>query len=314
MSCPLCKNEEQKIVYDSIPTLVRCTECGFAHNLSQYSKGLYSDEYFTQKGIVTGRDFFSEWSRLYDIARFSQEIRNIKKFKKAGKVLDIGCATGSFMEMIYREGFEPYGTDVSEFAVNYIKTNFGFPAFCGFLSDISFEKSFFDVITLHHVLEHISDPVAFLCNDVKSILKNDGLLIIEVPNFGSLESRINKDNWEDLKPWEHLNQFTQTTLRTCLDKAGFKVKKTLTYTPHTHNLLWRYPQILSMIGLPDSIVKKIVQAVKTNLKKHNFGQSETVIGNNFFFDSLSRYVILPLNFVYSKLRINKCLVVYGVQK
>jgi 2-polyprenyl-3-methyl-5-hydroxy-6-metoxy-1,4-benzoquinol methylase len=48
----------------------------------------------------------------------------------------------------------------------------------------------FDAITLFHVLEHLRNPKAVMEELVKSNLKDGGLLVIEVPNFGSLQSKI----------------------------------------------------------------------------------------------------------------------------
>ncbi|MBI3754341.1 MAG: class I SAM-dependent methyltransferase [Deltaproteobacteria bacterium] len=268
-----------------------------------------------KEGDVTGRDYFSEWSKLYDVARFSQEIKRIKKFKQGGKVLDIGCATGSFMKMVHLEGFEPYGVDVSSFAVDYIKNTYGFPAFVGFLAESNFDKGMFDIVTMHHVIEHIPNPVKFLLNEVKPILKDNGLLVAEVPNFGSFESKINREEWEDLKPWEHLNQFTPETLRLCLEKAGFRVIKTATYSPQTHRLLWRYPQLLSFIGLPESVIKQIAHLIRLYLKdkdsKDKAEGSSEGLRDRTLLDDITRFLVMPLDFLYSNLRIGKYLAIYA---
>lgn len=228
--------------------------------------------------------------------------------------MDIGCATGSFMKMVHLEGFEPYGVDVSSFAVDYIKNTYGFPAFVGFLADINFDKGMFDIVTMHHVLEHIPSPVEFLKNEVRPILKDDGLLVIEVPNFGSFEAKINREEWEDLKPWEHLNQFTPETLRLCLEKAGFRVIKTTTYSPHTHRLLWRYPQLLSFIGLPESVIKRIAHLIRLYLKRQGSNKAEGSsegLRDRTLLDDLTRFLVTPLDILYSKLRRGKYLTIYA---
>lgn len=316
MACPLCQEDKSGSCLKGVPGLTRCTNCSFVYVSAQYPPELYDQDYFTKKGDLTGRDYFSTWSGLYDEARFSQEIKRIKRFKKEGRVLDIGCAIGSFMKMIHQEGFEPYGIDISSYAVDYIKNTYGFPAFVGFLSDISFDKKMFDLITMHHVLEHIPNPVEFLHDDVRPILKDDGLLVVEVPNFGSLESKINREEWEDLKPWEHLSQFTPKTLKLCIEKAGFRPKKIITYSPHMHKLLWRYPQLLSLF-LPKRTIIKIACLVKPYPKKNSSENgnkgSDELLRKDSFLDDLSRFLAMPLDLLYSKFWLNKYLAVYAGQ-
>lgn len=52
MICPLCKNNKGAIVYNKIPNLTRCSGCGFVYILGQYSKELYSQDYFIKEGML----------------------------------------------------------------------------------------------------------------------------------------------------------------------------------------------------------------------------------------------------------------------
>lgn len=219
------------------------------------------------------------------------------------------------MELAHKEGFAPYGTDVSPFAIEHIRNTYGFPAFVGFLSDIKFDREMFDVITMHHVLEHIPDPIHFLSQEIRPLLKKDGLLVVEVPNFGSFESRINGEAWEDLKPWEHLNQFTPKTLRRCLQKTGFRVEAMITYTPYAYRPLWRYPRLLSLVGLPECFIQRVGRWMRSGAKDEHPEEGVGADGKGVrapsWGDDLSRWVALPLIFLYAKLRLEKYLAVYA---
>ena len=100
--------------------------------------------------------------------------------KKAGKILDIGCALGHFLSF-FPDSFEKYGIDISDFAVEHV--NQSLPNAKAASVDISEETPFkekFDVITACDVLEHTLNVRGALKN-IHSMLKDDGLLVIAVP-------------------------------------------------------------------------------------------------------------------------------------
>jgi SAM-dependent methyltransferase len=71
-----------------------------------------------------------------------------------------------------------------------------------------------------HVLEHLSDP-ALVLSHVKRVLKPGGRLILEVPNYGSLWSRLLRDDWFPLEYPFHQFHFAPSSLRRILIRAGF---------------------------------------------------------------------------------------------
>ena len=79
----------------------------------------------------------------------------------------------------------------------------------------------FDVVVLNHVLEHVEN-LQSLFAEVRRLLKKDGLLVIGVPNIGSLMASIKGDRWASLRPEEHIWHFTPTTLRLLVNEAGFR--------------------------------------------------------------------------------------------
>jgi len=93
----------------------------------------------------------------------------------------------------------------------------------GTIEDISFKKDFFDVVTLWHVFEHLPDPKKTL-KSIHSILKEGGLLVIELPNIGSQEAIEAGTGWSYLRPCEHLYHYTLDTITMLLRNTGFKVE------------------------------------------------------------------------------------------
>lgn len=179
----------------------------------------------------------------------------ISKFKNKGKLIDIGCGIGSFPQTAKNAGWEAYGTEVSEWACNYIRERFDFKLFKGTLQEIHFPDKFFDLITLWHVLEHIPDPVEEL-KEVYRILKDDGVVCIEVPNICSLDALIRGRNWECFVS-DHYYYFSKHTLELACSFAGLKLtfaKRISGYESRKHLHSW---------------LKKIVHYILTRLNMGN---------------------------------------------
>jgi SAM-dependent methyltransferase len=121
-----------------------------------------------------------------------------------GRLLDIGCFRGEFMEYIRAEhGWEVAGVEFSERPPNY----FGLDIFYGDIADAPYSEESFDVVTLWAVLEHVYDPSRMLAQ-AHRFLKPGGVLIILVPNFNSIQARFMR---QDDVP-RHLTMFTRATL------------------------------------------------------------------------------------------------------
>ena len=95
----------------------------------------------------------------------------------------------------------------------------------GRFEDVDYPDSFFDVITMYHVLEHLYDPREAL-SKAYQLLRSEGLLVVAVPNFDSLQARLFRQRWYHLDAPRHLYHFTPRTLKMLLHKAGFKVLET----------------------------------------------------------------------------------------
>jgi 2-polyprenyl-3-methyl-5-hydroxy-6-metoxy-1,4-benzoquinol methylase len=122
----------------------------------------------------------------YDLLRYKimwiGKIRQLLKYKKGGKVLDVGCAFGYFAFHMKSIGFDVYGIDVSKYAIEKCKKNLTSNNF--FVNDASnkfpFKKEFFDIITAFDVIEHVKEYKIALKNIV-STLKNDGIFLLQTP-------------------------------------------------------------------------------------------------------------------------------------
>jgi SAM-dependent methyltransferase len=188
--------------------------------------GFYRADYYTHK--LGDRQTVSE--SLFDKARLHLAWRfdngtdlSPAEFKAPGKLCDIGCGNGSNLQKFKEAGFKVVGVEpddearkiANEVAPVYAGTGESLP------TTLEGEQ---DYVLLSHVLEHTISPSVALANAYR-LLKNDGMLVVEVPNNDALGFKIFGQFW----PWadvpRHINFFTETSLRKVLESAGFRISE-----------------------------------------------------------------------------------------
>lgn len=159
--------------------------------------------------------------RLFRKARARFVLRYWKR--KPGRILDVGCGRAVMLAELDKLGWHCVGTEISETSSKLAGSSarvilHAEPSLetCGFPSD------YFDIVTLWHVFEHLRNPVETL-KEIKRILKPDGLLVIEVPNFVSWQARFNESNWIYLEAPRHFYQFSPKGLSKIIKANCFDV-------------------------------------------------------------------------------------------
>jgi SAM-dependent methyltransferase len=146
---------------------------------------------------------------------------NTIPFQGEGKILDIGAGSGSFLASMKTLGWDPYGVDISAEAVARAQ-RLGIRMVQGEVRDAPFPDSFFDVITLRAVLEHVHHPVETL-REVRRFLKDQGRVYVVVPNIASLNFWLFGGFWYALEVPRHLYAYSPRVMRGLAEKAGFVV-------------------------------------------------------------------------------------------
>ncbi|MBP7928072.1 class I SAM-dependent methyltransferase [Patescibacteria group bacterium] len=221
--CVLCQNENFKDAQtgqnpDLLDVFVieRCRNCGLMRtkdfqeiNLAKYYE---TTDYYAKK--------FSAFNILKDAFAAVVKKAPITRLKANGKLLDVGCGDGKFLNLFSNRewdlyGIEPYGKPVSPSKnIKFISEKF---------ENTKLQDSSFDVITMWHVLEHIENPTEVL-RELHRILKPDGLIFISVPNINSFSFRLFKQHWFALYLPIHTYHYSINTLTALLNISGFEVQ------------------------------------------------------------------------------------------
>jgi SAM-dependent methyltransferase len=162
----------------------------------------------------------------------TSHIRFLRRFKRNGRILDVGCGNGYFLAACRERGYEVQGLDVSEWAVQYATHRLGLPVAIGEMEKVEFERGSFDVITMWHFLEHTPNPIEALLK-ARTWMKEDGLLVVEVPNYGGTDARREWQNWVGWSLPYHFYHFTPRALKKLLERCGFSIVRTKYYHSET---------------------------------------------------------------------------------
>jgi SAM-dependent methyltransferase len=204
-------------------SLYKCSDCGM---VSLYEKPVasaevYSADYFSGGGNGFGYVNYDEDKEpmRQGFYKYLSIIENLSG--KKGKLFDVGAATGFFIALAKEKGFEVSGVELSSFAANKAREK-GFDVATGTLESIPLIPNSYEVVTMLDVIEHMMDPEA----EVKiaySILKKDGLLVINTPNSGSTYAKLMGIGWHLVIPPEHIHYFNRVAMRKLLERNGFEV-------------------------------------------------------------------------------------------
>lgn len=164
---------------------------------------------------------------------YSHLYKGIFKRKRRGAVMDIGSGLGLFLSEFKEKGWEVIGTDISGDVGKYSEKAFGIKVLIGDVVKLKLPPKKFDLITMNGVLEHIYTP-AITLRKIRKLLKDDGLVVIVVPNIESLGYLIHKKDWHQLQPGRHIYHFSPVTITKILEDTGFSVDE-INHSYWAHN-------------------------------------------------------------------------------
>jgi 2-polyprenyl-3-methyl-5-hydroxy-6-metoxy-1,4-benzoquinol methylase len=154
------------------------------------------------------------------IKRYNEILDQFEGVRKTNRLLDIGCGIGYFLEVAKQRGWEVFGTEFTDKAIE-ICTSKGIKMHKGPLNPDNYPAESFDVITSFEVIEHINAPNPEVSN-ISKLLRKDGLFYITTPNFNStlryyLGPKYNVIGWP-----EHLSYYTPSTIERLMKRHALK--------------------------------------------------------------------------------------------
>lgn len=203
----------------SVGVVLRCRNCGHG-----FREGSFSDSELAAlyESMDVGSYEAEETFRLATARRHLDLIRSVNHLDKGRRLLDVGCASGLFLEQAMRSGWIVAGAEPNKDLVAKADERLGAGKVqCATLAEAQLEPGSFDVITAWDVLEHMSNPAAFL-RQCARLLRSGGALWLKVPDIESLQARWMRARWPVYLP-EHLGYFTRKSLALCARDAGLRV-------------------------------------------------------------------------------------------
>ncbi len=222
--CIICHHQKSRVIFSEFGIdVLECDNCG--HVYSSYKQEQDYNAYFGNT-INTGDHFW--WNKAHE--KMYNEFFRKFIINNKGKLLDVGCGLGYFLEKINSyPDWETFGCEISkpavEFAGNKLKLK---NIFCGRIEESEFEENFFDIITLWDVIEHIPDPRPLL-SSLRKILKPRGKLFIHTPNsqIQIPKARIKKllygmnSKKHYLEAKDHINIYSPKTISMLLKQNNY---------------------------------------------------------------------------------------------
>ena len=144
--------------------------------------------------------------------------------KGEGKLLDIGCGNGTYLAAVKELGWRGFGVESNRSSARYANKSMGLEVQAEDFEVVVYPEKYFDVITMWHSLEHFSDPKKII-GKVRKLLKDDGILMIGIPNFSSLDRKLFKESWNGLEIPLHAWHYTPGSLHYLLQDSGFEIRR-----------------------------------------------------------------------------------------
>jgi 2-polyprenyl-3-methyl-5-hydroxy-6-metoxy-1,4-benzoquinol methylase len=239
--------------------LLRCDQCDLiftAPASAQPAPELLYEDYYKNEMANRFNPVVEFVVRLF---RFFRAFKVFTLSPRAKTVLDVGSGRGWML--YYLKKYYGYartaGTQISKNALDFSRDKLGLEIYDKELPELSLGREVFDIITIWHVLEHLKEPEKYI-EKIRDLLKNDGKLIIEVPNFDSWTRRLAGKYWLSLDLDYHTHFFTSKSLAGLLEKYGFRSVSMHTFSLE-YSAFTSAQSLISLLTGSDSLFFKSLQ-------------------------------------------------------
>jgi len=224
--CALCGGAAQRPRFaEGGFRVVACGDCGLVYVTPRLRPErlpeVYDADYW--RSAAPSRRGYADYAAEGPLYRrtFARRLRRLARhLGPPGRVLDVGCAAGFFLEVMRDRGWEVAGVEPSAAIAGAARERVGAERIhAGTLETAPFDAGRFDLVTLWDVVEHVADPVDLLRRAAR-LLAPEGLLVLETQDVGSPVARALGRRWHHFKHLEHLYHFDRRTVEALLRRAG----------------------------------------------------------------------------------------------
>lgn len=217
--CPLCHSGpfhdyitcKDHMVSKEMFTISKCDNCSFLFTNPKPDNATLPDYYQSDNYISHKNKSTNPINILYKLARsftIKSKVKLINKYSQRGRILDVGCGTGHFLKACSADAWNCTGVEPDETARTTASTKTEGNIYKT-LDEVPDEK--YDMITLWHVLEHVTDLHPYV-NKLYNLMEENGHLLIAVPNHKSYDAANYKEYWAAWDVPRHLYHFDQETM------------------------------------------------------------------------------------------------------
>ena len=274
IDCPLCGGSSHRPLFEKQGfTFVRCADCRLVFVNPQVKESVVLDEYRTAETNDLWFDVLtSERQLALDREKFAEVLDLLEPYKGAGRLLDVGCSIGLFLDLARERGWRGTGIEFAPRALAHARERYGLDVLDVPLDEAGFEDGSFDAVGLLSVLEHTNEPGRML-GDLARMLRPGGAVYVVVPNVDSLACRVLHERARTFDGRNHLVYFSPSTLSDLLDRCGFDVPYVATTVSSAVAIAEHlaYEEPYSEAGLVDDVPAEIMAALEPRLAELHLG-------------------------------------------
>ena len=193
----------------------------------EFLSGAYPSNYYSYAAQPANRKYRPIVKKIKRLIRrligYTSGWSGDPKFPQPGRILDVGCGSGTFLMQMRELGWDAHGVELSSEASEHGRQE-GLEIFGGTLESANYPNQWFDYVRSNHSFEHIHNPREVL-REIHRIIKPDGRLFIGVPNVNGLMSRLYGTFWWHLGAPVHTFGYSPITLSKLLAQEGFQVTR-----------------------------------------------------------------------------------------
>jgi SAM-dependent methyltransferase len=275
MSCPVCLNAMTDpaltgtdLLFESTSRTFTLRSCPSCRTLfldpmpgNDEIAGFYPEDYWWNASRPGALKLLESVYRRIALRDHVSFITRAAGNRANPSILDVGCGSATLLGLLKRRGFRVQGVDFSAQAAKIAAAENGVGVAVGSLESAHFHEGSFDIVTLFHVMEHVTNPRSVLA-EVARVLKPDGVVVLQVPNIESWQFKMFGARWYGLDIPRHVIDYSRNSMVRLLKDSGFTPERIRHF-----NLRDNAPALVSSMFPSLDPVSRSVRQRKHNLRE-----------------------------------------------